>query len=76
VDRGAAADRRHDLYLVRDIGAPQVADGMRDRRDRRQEMHELFLTQLGDSGARWELVSRDEATRLTKATALIDQVWR
>jgi NadR type nicotinamide-nucleotide adenylyltransferase len=72
----AAADRRHDLYLVCGIDAPWVADGMRDRADRRQEMHELFLTELGDAGARWELVSGDEATRLAKATALIDQVWR
>src|SRR3954468_22682149 len=63
----AAADRRGDLYIVCDIDVPWIADGMRDRGDRRQEMHKTFLTAITESGARWELVSGDEGTRLSRA---------
>jgi NadR type nicotinamide-nucleotide adenylyltransferase len=72
----AAADRRRDLYLVCDIDVPWVADGMRDRGDRRAEMHKTFLTAITDSGARWELVSGDEASRLARAKTLVDAIRR
>jgi NadR type nicotinamide-nucleotide adenylyltransferase len=72
----AAADRRADMYLVCDIDLPWVPDGMRDRGDRREEMHELFLSELRDSGTPWELVRGDPATRLARASALVDQVRR
>jgi nicotinamide riboside kinase len=64
------------MYLVCDIDLPWVPDGMRDRGDRREEMHELFLSELRDSGTPWELVRGDQATRLARASALVDQVRR
>jgi NadR type nicotinamide-nucleotide adenylyltransferase len=70
----AAADRRRDLYLVCDIDVPWVADGMRDRGERRDEMHKIFLTALTESGARWEIMTGDPATRFSKATALVDAI--
>jgi NadR type nicotinamide-nucleotide adenylyltransferase len=70
----AAADRRRDLYLVCDIDVPWTPDGVRDRGDRREEMHKYFLTAITDSGVRWELVRGDEKTRLDKARTLVDAI--
>jgi Predicted ATPase/kinase involved in NAD metabolism len=68
----AAADRRRDLYLGCDIDVPWIADGVRDRGERRDEMHALFVTALNESGARWELMRGDEASRLRRAKTLVD----
>lgn len=42
----AAIERRAHLYLLPDIGVPWVADGVRDRGERREEMHGLFAGRL------------------------------
>jgi NadR type nicotinamide-nucleotide adenylyltransferase len=70
----AAADRRRDLYLVCDIDVPWTADGMRDRGDRREEMHKYFLDAITDSGVRWELMRGAPAVRLERARTLIDAI--
>ena len=70
----AAADRRRDLYLVCDIDVPWTPDGLRDRPNRRQEMHEIFVNSVKESGVRWELVTGDETTRFARARELVDSV--
>jgi NadR type nicotinamide-nucleotide adenylyltransferase len=70
----AAADRRRDLYLICDIDVPWTPDGMRDRGDRRPEMHKYFLDAVTAAGARWELVRGDPATRLAAARRLVDAI--
>lgn len=70
----AAADRRRDLYLVCDIDVPWRPDNLRDRGDRRPEMHKFFLTAITDSGVRWELIRGDEQSRFERACALIDSI--
>ncbi len=42
-----AVERRGDLYLLLDIDVPWVSDHQRDREDRRDEMHRLFLETMG-----------------------------
>ena len=42
----AAVARRPDLYLLLDIDVPWIADGVRDRGDRREELHALFASTL------------------------------
>jgi NadR type nicotinamide-nucleotide adenylyltransferase len=70
----AAADRRPDLYLVCDIDVPWTPDGLRDRGDRREEMHGYFVTAVTESGAPWELISGDQETRFARARALVDAI--
>lgn len=70
----AAADRRANLYLVCDIDVPWTPDDLRNRGDRRPEMHALFISAVEESGARWELMTGDEETRLEKARGLIDSM--
>lgn len=47
----AAAERRGDLYLLCHPDVPWVPDGVRDRGDRRAEMHALFASALYALGA-------------------------
>jgi NadR type nicotinamide-nucleotide adenylyltransferase len=67
----AATERRADLYLVCDVDVPWVPDALRDRGDRREEMHSLFVSAVEESGARWELLRGNEKTRFEKARELI-----
>ena len=46
-----ARTRRPDLYLLMDVDLPWVADGVRDRGDRRGEMQALFREAVEASGA-------------------------
>ncbi len=46
-----ARERKPDLYLLLGIDVPWIADGIRDRGDRRSEMHELFRAAVVGSGS-------------------------
>jgi len=70
----AAADRRPDLYLLCDLDVAWVPDALRDRGDRREEMHSLFVSAVANSGAQWELLRGDETSRFEKARQLIDSM--
>jgi nicotinamide riboside kinase len=70
----AAMDRRPNLYLVCDIDVPWIPDALRDRGDRREEMHLLFTSGVNESGAKWALMRGDERTRFEKARELIDSM--
>ena len=50
---GLAAERRPDLYLLAAIDVPWVADGIRDRGHKREEMQSLFQKAVAASGAPW-----------------------
>ena len=70
--RETAIARRPDLYVLCDIDVPWVADGVRDRGDRRDEMQSLFRAAVADSGAAHITVHGDVAQRMQVATAAID----
>jgi NadR type nicotinamide-nucleotide adenylyltransferase len=72
--REAATARRPDLYVLCDVDVPWVADGVRDRGDRREEMQSLFRAAVGASGAPHVVVSGDVAHRLATASAAIDNL--
>jgi NadR type nicotinamide-nucleotide adenylyltransferase len=67
-----AASRRPALYLLCEIDVPWVADGVRDRGDRREEMQSLFRDEVRASGVRSVALVGDHATRLLSAIAAID----
>ena len=48
-----ATERKPDFYLLAAIDVPWIADGIRDRGDRRQEMHSLFYEAVEASGVPW-----------------------
>lgn len=70
---GAATDRMPSLYLVCDIDVPWVPDALRDRGDRRPEMHETFLNAVADSGTPFEVISGDRKARFEHAVKSIDK---
>jgi NadR type nicotinamide-nucleotide adenylyltransferase len=74
--QAAAFDRKAPLYLLCDIDVPWVADGVRDRPDRRPEMHELFETVLKEAGATYVLISGSPKERVTRARSHIDALLR
>jgi nicotinamide riboside kinase len=67
-----AIARRPDHYLLLDIDVPWIADGVRDRGDRRQEMHTLFVETLHRLGAPYTLVRGDWPQRLDAAMTVVD----
>lgn len=68
----AAVDRRADLYLLCDIDVPWIADGLRDRPDRRPEMHQLFESVLSDADVSYVVLSRSHQERLAAARRHVD----
>ena len=70
----AAIERRSDLYLLLDIDVPWVADGVRDRGDRREELHALFAATLARLGAPVSLVSGDWEARFQRAVHAIESL--
>jgi NadR type nicotinamide-nucleotide adenylyltransferase len=68
----AAGERRADLYLLLDIDVPWVPDGIRDRGDRREEMHDLFAQRLNELGMRTVEISGDHEARFSAAVRAID----
>jgi NadR type nicotinamide-nucleotide adenylyltransferase len=72
----AAAARRPDLYFLCEIDVPWVADGVRDRGDRRDEMQALFRDEVRATGVHVVTLDGDRGTRLATAVAAIDSLLR
>jgi NadR type nicotinamide-nucleotide adenylyltransferase len=68
----AARDRRADLYLLLDIDVPWMADPQRDRGERREEMHALFVAGLAE--ARAVVIRGGWEERRQRAIEAIDQL--
>ena len=75
VDEACRA-RRADLYLLCAPDVPWQADGVRDRGDRREEMHRLFVRALEDLGAPVRVVSGTGPARETAAAGAVDEALR
>jgi NadR type nicotinamide-nucleotide adenylyltransferase len=75
---GEARKRAGDLYLLMRPDVAWIADGVRDRPDRREEMHELFRRSLEDLDLRFTEIGGDWDERVarsrTAVSALIGQI--
>jgi NadR type nicotinamide-nucleotide adenylyltransferase len=72
-----ARERRGDLYLLNHPDVPWEADGpLRDRGDRREEMHGLFKSMLGEFGARAVDVKGPWAERRQRALGAVEALLR
>jgi len=69
-----ARTRRADLYLVLDIDVPWVADGVRDRGDRRLEIHSQFIETLTRFDAPRLVIRGDWDARLQQSIQAIDRL--
>jgi NadR type nicotinamide-nucleotide adenylyltransferase len=69
-----AQSRRPDLYLLMDVDLPWIADGVRDRGDRRTEMQALFQAAVAASGARFVQVQGIGSERVERARAAIKEL--
>ncbi len=71
---GAATERRGDLYLFAHPDVPWIADGIRDRPDRREEIHALFAAELERLAAAVVPVRGDWAAREATAIAAVERL--
>ena len=67
-----AVRRAGDLYLLLKPDIPWIADGVRDRGDRRDEMHDLFRGKLESLGLRCVDIGGDRKQRFATAVREID----
>lgn len=66
-----AAERCADHYLLLDIDVPWIFDGIRDRGDRRAEMHALFVETLERFAAPFTRISGTWGERMASAERVI-----
>ena len=72
----AAIARLASHYLLLDIDAPWVADGIRDRGDRREELQTLFADTLARLGASFTPIQGDWNSRFTQSVSAIESIRR
>lgn len=70
----AARERRPDLYLLLEIDVPWIADGVRDRGERREEVQGLFRDAVAASGAPYVVIRGGWDERRRQATDAIDRL--
>ncbi|HEY8175606.1 MAG TPA: AAA family ATPase [Gemmatimonadaceae bacterium] len=66
-----ARARAAQLYLLLKPDIPWIADGVRDRGERRDEMHDLFKQKLDDVGLRYVDIGGDREARFRSAVDAI-----
>jgi NadR type nicotinamide-nucleotide adenylyltransferase len=69
-----ARARAADLYLLLKPDIPWVADGVRDRGDRRDEMHDLFKQKLDDMRLPYVDIGGDREERFARAVRAIESL--
>jgi NadR type nicotinamide-nucleotide adenylyltransferase len=69
-----ARRRAADLYLLMRPDIPWIADGVRDRAERREEMHALFRSQLRDFALAFVEIGGDWDQRVQDATAAVTRL--
>jgi NadR type nicotinamide-nucleotide adenylyltransferase len=72
--REEATKRAAELYLLLKPDIPWVADGVRDRGTRREEMHELFRSQLERMKVRYVEIGGEREERFSAAVRAIGQL--
>src|SRR4051812_30678395 len=70
--QAAGIDRQAALYLLCDIDVPWVSDGLRDRPDRRGEMHALFESVMKEAGANYVTLRGSLDARLAESRRRVD----
>lgn len=74
VEAIAARHRRHDLYLLTDIGTPFVQDGTRDGEHVRGWMHGVIVEELRAQSRPFRFVNGTRGERLSRAVGYIEEL--
>jgi len=67
-------NRRYDLYLLLNVDIPWMKDSLRDRPHLRNEMHDLFKSELQKNNLNFIEIRGDFDSRLKQAIQAIDQL--
>jgi NadR type nicotinamide-nucleotide adenylyltransferase len=70
----AARERAGDMYLLLQPDVPWIPDGVRDRGDRREEMHALFAARLRTLDLPFVEIGGSWDDRLARAIAVVAQL--
>lgn len=70
----AARARGGHMYLVLEPDVPWIPDGVRDRGDRREVMHELFVEKLREFGLPFVAIGGSWDERFIRAVSVIQQL--
>jgi NadR type nicotinamide-nucleotide adenylyltransferase len=70
----AAVERQATHYLLLDIDVPWVADGVRDREDRRAEVQALFVATLTRFGLPFTTIYGDWTSRSARAVDRVSEL--
>jgi len=73
IEREARA-RAGDLYLLMSPDIPWIADGVRDRGERREEMHDLFKQKLEHLGLTYEEIVGEREQRFQSAVRAVEKL--
>jgi NadR type nicotinamide-nucleotide adenylyltransferase len=73
---GEARTRAADLYLLLATDVPWLPDGIRDRGDRRDEMHSLFRQKLLEMNLKYIEITGDREQRFKDSVAAIRRILR
>lgn len=71
-----ARARAGDLYLLLATDIPWVADGVRDRGEQRDEMHDLFREKLREMALNYIEIAGSRKERFDNAVVAIKQILR
>ena len=67
-------ERTYDLHLLTDVDLPWEDDPLREHPDKRQELFDLYESELKNSGVRYQKISGDYTARRAAALAIIDSL--
>lgn len=70
----AAVERQAAHYLLLDIDVPWIADGVRDREDRRDEVHALFASTLSRFDLPFTTIRGNWTSRYTRAVDRVSEL--
>lgn len=65
--------RKYDLYLLTYIDIPWIADPLREHPDRREELYNIYLTEMKNQSVPFVEVKGTEQQRLDTAVEAIDK---
>jgi NadR type nicotinamide-nucleotide adenylyltransferase len=66
-------ERKYDLYLLTYIDIPWISDPLREHPDRREELYNIYLSEMKDQPVPFVEVKGNEQQRMKTALAAVDQ---
>ncbi len=66
--------RKYDLYLLCNIDLPWQKDAQREHPHSRQELFDIYHTELIKMGVEYEIITGKQSTRLVNAINVIDRL--